>query len=181
MLLLVYAALGSLTEGSANENRELQLAGIGLAIPRTLVLQAWVYPGRAYGEQSPAVPANYQQGLVSEESISELPADDRTAEVSRELEEVPQSGWRRELNAEALICSYAWNCETALAVARQESGPDYIADCNDSGHCGTMQLSCELHGWRFAAHGWDCWDCDMSQNVQVAYELWSEQGWTPWQ
>ncbi len=68
----------------------------------------------------------------------------------------------------------------ALAVARQESGPDYAAGCNASGHCGTLQLSCALHGWRFAERGWDCWASDFVQNIQIAYELYLEQSWTPW-
>ena len=82
---------------------------------------------------------------------------------------------------ERLICAYDWACETALAVARCESGPDYIAGFNGSGHGGTFQLAA-LHAWRFAERGWDFWTDALipERNIAVAYSLYSEQGWAPW-
>jgi len=81
------------------------------------------------------------------------------------------------VDAEQIICAYSWDCNTALYFARQESGSDYQADCNNSGHCGTWQIDCALHGWRFTT---SCWTAGIEENTAVAYQLWLEQGWKPW-
>lgn len=81
--------------------------------------------------------------------------------------------------AEGIICQYAWSCETALYVARRESGSDYIAGANYLNCVGTFQLH-PIHHWRFYEKGWDPYSFDIAQNVQVAFELWLEQGWEPW-
>ena len=83
---------------------------------------------------------------------------------------------------EALICSYSWPCEEALAVAYCESGSDlYAAPEENPGHRGIFQLG-EVHAWRFERRGWD-WGVDglvLERNIAIAYELWLEQGWSPW-
>ena len=80
----------------------------------------------------------------------------------------------------AIICSYSWDCGTAVAVACSESELWPLA-ANPSGARGVFQLM-PVHAWRFAARGWNYWTDwdDPVRNTAIAYELWSEQGWTPW-
>ena len=82
---------------------------------------------------------------------------------------------------ELLICRLSWPCEQALQVARCESGSDYIAGANSSGHICTYQISWHFHHKRFEAHGWGYEDAFVPErNIQVAHEIWLEQGWRPW-
>jgi hypothetical protein len=84
---------------------------------------------------------------------------------------------------EAAICAYPWECSIALRVARCESGPDYEAGFNASGHGGTFQIS-PIHAWRFAARGLDFWihAVVLEWNLEVAYEIYVAAGysWRPW-
>ncbi len=73
---------------------------------------------------------------------------------------------------EALVCQPAWPCSEALSVAFCESRYDPAA-YNSSGAKGLFQLM-PVHQWR----GGDFFD--PAVNVAVSYQLWSEQGWTPW-
>jgi len=83
---------------------------------------------------------------------------------------------------EALVCSYPWPCEEALAVARCESGVDRSgrldgAFARSGSNYGLFQINA-IHAWRWAGF-WTSW-MDPAQNAQWAFELWSEQGWRPW-
>jgi hypothetical protein len=82
---------------------------------------------------------------------------------------------------EELICAYPWDCWTALAIARCESGPDYLAGYNSHGAAGTFQIM-PVHAWRFTVRGWSFYDDSLvpARNIAVAFDLWSEQGWRPW-
>ena len=81
---------------------------------------------------------------------------------------------------QAVICSYSWPCETAIAVACSESELWPLAE-NPSGARGVFQLM-PVHAWRFAQRGWDYWTdwSDPEKNIAIAHELWADQGWTPW-
>ena len=79
-----------------------------------------------------------------------------------------------------IICSYPWDCATAVGVACSESELWPLA-ANPSGARGVFQLMPE-HAWRFTERGWDYWTdwSDPVKNIAIAYELQAEQGWTPW-
>jgi hypothetical protein len=67
----------------------------------------------------------------------------------------------------------------AVAVARCESSMDPTAA--NGPHAGLFQLSATWHQGRAARLGY-AWS-QMYQavpNITVAYDLYSEQGWTPW-
>ena len=84
---------------------------------------------------------------------------------------------------EALVCSYSWPCEQALAVARCESGVDsagkldgiYAVSSRNS--YGLFQIN-SIHARRFPDF-WESW-MDPAKNTAWAYQIWSEQGWRPW-
>lgn len=77
---------------------------------------------------------------------------------------------------ETLICSYGWDCATALRVARCESTMNPGA-VGGAGERGLFQI----HPVHAPALG-DRWGqlFDPAVNVQVAFEMWSTQGWGPW-
>lgn len=82
---------------------------------------------------------------------------------------------------EAAICAYPWECGIALRVAACESGPDYAAGYNGSGHAGTFQIS-PIHAWRFTNRGMDFWSdaLVLEANLDVAFEIWTERWWWAW-
>jgi hypothetical protein len=82
---------------------------------------------------------------------------------------------------EALVCEYAWDCETALAVFWCESRFEAGAISKDGRNVGIAQTNV-VHAWRYEAHGWSFWPdaLDARKNLQVAYELYLEAGWRPW-
>jgi len=83
----------------------------------------------------------------------------------------------RDNNLEALICSYSWSCDTALRIAGCESGLRAEAISWTGESFGLFQIW-QGHAWRWLDY-WEAWS-DPVRNTQWAYELWSEQGWTPW-
>ena len=80
-------------------------------------------------------------------------------------------------DAATWICQpqYGWPCTTALGVAWCESRHMTTA-YNTAGYYGLFQMDYYMHIELF--HGGDPFDPYV--NTQAAYELWSEQGWTPW-
>lgn len=82
---------------------------------------------------------------------------------------------------EAAICAYPWECDTALRVAACESGSDYAAGYNGSGHAGTFQIS-PIHAWRFSARGLDFWThaLILEVNLEIAYEIYKDRWWYAW-
>ncbi len=83
---------------------------------------------------------------------------------------------RTESSVEARICSYQWPCAEALAVAFCESRYDPAAR-NSSGAKGLWQFM-PVHDWRLGP-GETFYDPVVA--TRIAYEVWSEQGWTPWE
>jgi hypothetical protein len=88
---------------------------------------------------------------------------------------VPES-WLRDL-----VCSYDWDCGTAMRVAWCESSyrPDVISPTNDY---GLMQVNRRAHSGRVAAMGYT-WDDLLSPgpNLEVAWAIYAEAGgWGPW-
>ncbi len=75
-----------------------------------------------------------------------------------------------------LICSYGWDCATALRVAACESGMNPGA-VGSAGERGIFQVHPVHRSWLGAR-----WDrlFDPAVNVAVAFEMWSAQGWGPW-
>ena len=77
----------------------------------------------------------------------------------------------------ALISSYPWPAQQALAVAACEGGETSVGIY---GHRGYFQIG-EVHLGRIHRLGYT-WD-DMlvaGPNIAVALDLWDEQGWVPW-
>lgn len=106
----------------------------------------------------------------------ELPVEpEPTPEPASERQSVVLS------EVEAIICGYGWECGIALRVFACESGPDYIAGYNASGHAGTAQIS-PIHAWRFTARGLNFWEhaLILEVNLDVAYEIYEERWWYAW-
>jgi hypothetical protein len=84
---------------------------------------------------------------------------------------------------EALVCSYSWPCQEALAVARCESGVDSagrldgIFAASSRSSYGLFQIN-SVHARRFPEF-WESW-MDPAKNTAWAFQIWSEQGWRPW-
>jgi len=75
---------------------------------------------------------------------------------------------------EALICSFGWDCETALRIARCESGLNPTA--YNGYHIGLFQVDPVLHTWRSATGElWSVWG-----NLTAAWSLYQEVGWSAW-
>lgn len=121
-------------------------------------------------EAGPSEPSRAQE----EDRVRVPPAD--PVEVLPAPEAPPLDG------LEALICSYSWPCAEALAVARCESGVDAAgrlagtAAVGGSSY-GLFQINA-VHAYRWPQF-WDEW-MDPTKNTEWAFQLWSEQGWSPW-
>jgi len=77
----------------------------------------------------------------------------------------------------ALICSYPWNCPTAIRVFTCESGLRADAISWNGTSYGIAQV------WQGHAYRWPNFWQDWSNpevNIAWAFELWSEQGWGAW-
>jgi hypothetical protein len=79
-----------------------------------------------------------------------------------------------EGGVEGVICSYSWPCGEALAVARCESGLD--PDAVNGQHAGLFQIALDWHAAKFAGRD----PFDAQANTDVAFAIWSDQGWSPW-
>jgi hypothetical protein len=106
-----------------------------------------------------------------------VPSPDAIEPASTALEAASEPG-----DLEALVCSFAWPCEEALAVARCESGTDMSGRLDDPSATngtsyGLFQIN-EIHAGRFPDF-WEAWT-DPVTNATWAFELWSEDGWQPW-
>jgi hypothetical protein len=80
---------------------------------------------------------------------------------------------------ESLICSYLWSCDTAVRIAWCEStfGQDPWAYNEMNPHRGLFQVSKEHLGDALPVD-MDLWDD--ATNIEAAYILWQESGWSPW-
>ena len=68
----------------------------------------------------------------------------------------------------------------ALRIAMCESGPDLHAEPSENWyHRGPFQIS-YVHAGRYAARGWVWETASDAQHVEIAHELYLEQGWAPW-
>lgn len=78
---------------------------------------------------------------------------------------------------EELICSptFAWDCQKAYRVMLCESSGD--ARAYAAGNYGLMQIS-YVHAARVGGDVTRLYNPEV--NLQVAYEIWMEQGWNPW-
>lgn len=74
-----------------------------------------------------------------------------------------------------LICAAPWPCEEALRVSWCESRWDPLA--YRTGNYGLFQVN-QVHWARVGGDLEQLYDPEV--NVRVAYEIWREQGWTPW-
>ena len=99
--------------------------------------------------------------------------------VSKPITE-PDSSSAGVGGVEALIRSYDWGDEEALAIAHCESGDDlYAAPEENLNHRGPFQIS-YVHKPRYERRGWDWSTATPAQHIEIAYELWLGQGWSPW-
>lgn len=75
-----------------------------------------------------------------------------------------------------LICSYSWPCGTALAIMWCESSGNPAA--RNGRYLGLFQVG-DFH---FGTYGYDLalWS-DPATNVAIAYRLWRDSGWGPWE
>jgi hypothetical protein len=73
------------------------------------------------------------------------------------------------------ICGYDWNCPQAERIVTCESGWDAAATNGIS--WGLWQINA-IHAWRWP-NFWESW-MNPEVNTAWAYELYQEQGWTPW-
>ena len=85
---------------------------------------------------------------------------------------------------EAIICSYDWDCGTALRVAFCESR--YHPDSTNGIMLGLYQISDydPASGWQgwWRYFGFDSARyVEPAYNVELAYLIWQESGWDPWQ
>lgn len=74
-----------------------------------------------------------------------------------------------------LICSYSWPCGEAIAVASCESR--LRPEATNGIAYGLFQIH-GIHAARFPDF-WSAWT-DPAANTSWAYDIWSEQGWRPW-
>ncbi len=74
---------------------------------------------------------------------------------------------------------YEWDTTTALAIAKAESGLDPHAINKTSGAMGLFQIL-PLHCYRLIDQPCDKL-LELKYNVLMAYALWRENGWTPWE
>lgn len=85
----------------------------------------------------------------------------------------------KELTTEEYVCTKDWDCKTAIAIAKAESGMRCDAqnvNTNGSVDLGYFQVN-SVHlkkGWKAI----DLLDC--RKNVDYAYELYEAQGFSPW-
>lgn len=87
---------------------------------------------------------------------------------------------------ESAICSYPWPCETALRIVygptencpTGESNGDPNAISWNGTSYGLWQIW-SGHAWRWSDF-WENW-ADPVRNTEYAWELYQEQGWTPWE
>ena len=78
-------------------------------------------------------------------------------------------------NVQEIICSYSWDCATALGVAYCESTLRPGANENPP-YAGLFQIDVELHAWRFEGAN----PYDPTVNTSVAYSIYSERAWAAW-
>lgn len=85
-----------------------------------------------------------------------------------------------EMTTEEYICSFDWDCKTALAVATAESGMRCDAQNINKGtnslDLGLFQIN-SVHlrkGWKVA----ELLDC--TTNINRAYEIYKGSGWQAW-
>lgn len=76
-----------------------------------------------------------------------------------------------------LICSKPWPCEQAIRVATCESTLRPRAISPDGANWGLFQIN-RVHAGRVGGNLSAL--LDAATNVQVAFAIWSEQGWMPW-
>ena len=77
----------------------------------------------------------------------------------------------------AIICSYSWDCAVAIRVFTCESGLRADAISYNGSSYGVAQIW-KGHAGRFPGF-WERWMIP-EVNIGWAHELWSEQGWGPW-
>jgi hypothetical protein len=84
---------------------------------------------------------------------------------------------------EAIVCSFPWPCEEAIAVAACESGVDANGRldgnwAHSSTGYGLFQINA-VHAWRWPDF-WEAW-MDPYKNTAWAYEIWLDWGgWSAW-
>jgi len=80
-----------------------------------------------------------------------------------------------ELPVEAQICRVFGrkDCKMALAISQAENGLRTCDRVSSTGDIGIFQINEYYHG-----HRGDLYDC--TENIQIAKQIFDEQGWTPW-
>lgn len=77
-----------------------------------------------------------------------------------------------------MICAKDWDCKTAIAVAKAESGLRCNAtnlNNNKSVDSGLYQIN-SVHKAKY--QGKDIFDCQT--NIEIAYQIYKAQSWNPW-
>jgi hypothetical protein len=190
--------LGAMLFGSGGSNGAAEHPAAGPGVPLGSVTRPTATPYTAVssiedgrdnrrGKQGPS---ELPPGVIRAYALPALPSsieDTASIEDGRALQECPwgpgggcfaappHPAPALPLSIEALICAMPWPCGAALAVAWCESRYDPAA--TNGAHIGVFQLSSRWHGWRLGAGESFV---DAATNIDVAFQLWSEQGWTPW-
>ena len=84
-------------------------------------------------------------------------------------------------SAELIAKYWPGNDQQALSVARCES--NYDESARNGSHYGVFQLSRRYHEHRARELGYD-WDSvaiDAGKNTRVAWSLYQDSGWGPWE
>lgn len=95
--------------------------------------------------------------------------------VNRTAVDFPQAD--KEYVKSRVCAVFAEHCAEALIIAFHESGYSTNA-VSATGDFGVMQLNCR---WQKRRVGGDCTRfLDLETNLQVAKQIFNEQGWNPW-
>lgn len=179
LALLVLAALVTLgvMRGVVNDDTEIRGTSVR-TVDRYLVGRAVV------GDRSGGVAigdGDYNAVLdVGTDSVRASEDYEAGQQVSEEVQATGgallPSTW-----VDQVICSYSWDCGTALSVSSCESGDDRLAEDNhSSGARGTFQIH-PIHEGLVMEMGYTWGDMlEVGPNVAVAYQLYSGGGWYPW-
>lgn len=79
-----------------------------------------------------------------------------------------------EADIRALICSYSWDCATALRIAHCESQYRSIQNLAGGPYFGIFQL------WSGHFRAGEDWR-DPATNIAVAWRVYQSSGWSPWE
>jgi len=117
----------------------------------------------------------------------------KTATLEGKINIIPQVQAATHKLTDDEIAAYIreknWDYDVAIRMAKSENFWNLTKsfDCgrthtnkNGSVDYGLFQIN-DIHAKRVAKHGWTMEDMkDCIKNIEIAHEIWVEQGWMPW-